>query len=131
MTQCWRSSAAAMMRRFVRLMSKLKSVKPMNAARKRAAKQRAKGKQKQKERPSRRRQSAERRIGTARHRHPPNHSSRLANKIGRVTPHFAAVEHMHHSQLLNGAIAELAQRQMHPFLLVPLREPSPTGAGRS
>src|SRR5258705_13950191 len=59
-----------------------------------------------------------------------NSHSRLADKLGGVTPHFAAVEDVDHAQLLNRCVAELANGQMDPFLAVPLGQLSPASAGR-
>jgi len=45
----------------------------------------------------------------------------LANELRRIAANLAVVEHVHHPQLLDHRVAELAERQMDPFFAVALR----------
>src|SRR5688572_18816939 len=54
----------------------------------------------------------------------------FADEIGGVAADFVAVEDVEHAELLDGGVAELAEREVDPFFAVALGELAPAGAGR-
>src|SRR5262245_41171477 len=58
------------------------------------------------------------------------HRLGFADEFGSIAADFAAVENVDHAKLLDGGVAELAERQVDPFFSIAVGQLSPAGAGR-